>query len=219
MWEPQIHRKRQENTTLLQRSFVNVAMRFVARCSATRGDICTAEKGMLQCNFCSANVRKLQRNFCFCLWHAAGRGVGDWTCAELNLADATLPCSLFPRFPPKKSGLAPKTAIFQFFFVHFVAREGLHSCVSDLLPLFIHCTCVFLMIGKRGKQGSSRNTRRNAGSTRRGRITRGISICTGTFRNHTPPPPESYGLPPELIRPPTPPESYGDPPESYGDPP
>ena len=51
MWEPKCGSlksagKRQENTIFLQRCFVNVAMRFVDRCSATRGDVCTAEKNV-----------------------------------------------------------------------------------------------------------------------------------------------------------------------------
>ena len=33
---------------------------------------------MLQCNFCSAAFRKLQRNFLFRLWHVAGVGFRAW---------------------------------------------------------------------------------------------------------------------------------------------
>ena len=73
--------KRQESTTFLQRIFFNVALQFFACCSAAFGqnDIRTAAKPMLQCNFCSAAFRKLQRNFRFRLRHVAGvgfRGVG-----------------------------------------------------------------------------------------------------------------------------------------------
>ena len=66
--------KRQESATFLQRSFFNVALQFFACCSAALGqnDIRSAEKPMLQCNFCSAAFRKLQRNFHFRLWHVAG---------------------------------------------------------------------------------------------------------------------------------------------------
>ena len=77
--------KRQESATFLQRSIFDVAVQFFACCSATFGqnDIRTAEKRMLQCNFCSAAFRKLQRNFRFRWWYAAGvgfRGVGFRTC-------------------------------------------------------------------------------------------------------------------------------------------
>ena len=73
--------KRQENATFLQRSFFDVAVQFFVCCSAAFGpnDFRTAEKPMLQCSFCSAAFRKLQRNFRFRLWHVAGagfRGVG-----------------------------------------------------------------------------------------------------------------------------------------------
>ena len=59
--------KRQESATFLQRSFLNVAAQFFACCSAAFGQngIRTAEKPMLQCNFCSAAFRKPQRNFRF----------------------------------------------------------------------------------------------------------------------------------------------------------
>ena len=73
--------KRQEGATFLQRSFFDVAVQFFVCCSAAFGpnDFRTAEKPMLQCSFCSAAFRKLQRNFRFRLWHVAGagfRGVG-----------------------------------------------------------------------------------------------------------------------------------------------
>ena len=77
--------KRQENATFLQRSFFDVAVQFFVCCSAAFGpnDFRTAEKPMLQCSFCSAALRKLQRNFRFRLWHVAGagfRGVRFRTC-------------------------------------------------------------------------------------------------------------------------------------------
>ena len=77
--------KRQESATFLQRSFFDVAVQFFVCCSAAFGpnDFRTAEKPMLQCSFCSAAFRKLQRNFRFRLWHVAGagfRGVGFRTC-------------------------------------------------------------------------------------------------------------------------------------------
>ena len=77
--------KRQESATFLQRSFVDVAVQFFVCCSAAFGpnDFRIAEKPMLQCSFCSAAFRKLQRNFRFRLWHVAGagfRGVGFRTC-------------------------------------------------------------------------------------------------------------------------------------------
>ena len=73
--------KRQESATFLQRNFFNAAQQFFACCSVAFGknDFRPAEKRMLQCNFCSATFRKLQRNFRFRLWHIAGvgfRGVG-----------------------------------------------------------------------------------------------------------------------------------------------
>ena len=73
--------KRQESATFLQRSDFDVAVQFFVCCSAAFGanDVRTAEKRMLQCSFCSAALRKLQRNFRFRLWHVAGvgfRGVG-----------------------------------------------------------------------------------------------------------------------------------------------
>ena len=54
--------------------FFNVVLLFFACCSAAFGqnDNRIAEKPMLQCNFCSAAFRKLQRNFRFRLWHVAG---------------------------------------------------------------------------------------------------------------------------------------------------
>ena len=68
----------------LQRSFFDVAVQFFVSCSAAFGpnDFCTAENPMLQCSFCSAAFRKLQRNFRF-RWHVAGvgfRGAGFRTC-------------------------------------------------------------------------------------------------------------------------------------------
>ena len=77
--------KRQESASFLQRSFFDVAVQFFVCCSAAFGpnDFRTAEKPMLQCSFCSAACRKLQRNFRFRLWHVAGagfRGVGFRTC-------------------------------------------------------------------------------------------------------------------------------------------
>ena len=68
--------KRQESATFLQRSFFDVAVQFFVCCSAAFGpnDFRTAEKRMLQCSFCSAAFRKLQRNFRFRLWHVAGAG-------------------------------------------------------------------------------------------------------------------------------------------------
>ena len=96
MWEPKrvslkSTGKRQESATFLQRSLFNVALQFFACCSAAFGqnDIRTAEKPMLQCNFCSAAFRKLQRNFRFRSWHVAGvgfRGVG------LGVADEAFAC-------------------------------------------------------------------------------------------------------------------------------
>ena len=70
--------KRQESATFLQRSFSDVAVQFFVCCSAASGpiDFRTAEKPMLQCSFCSAALRKLQRNFRFRLWHVAGVGFG-----------------------------------------------------------------------------------------------------------------------------------------------
>ena len=73
--------KRQESATFLQRSFFDVAVQFFVCCSAAFGpnDFRIAEKPMLQCSFCSAAFRKLQRNLRFRLWHVAGagfRGVG-----------------------------------------------------------------------------------------------------------------------------------------------
>ena len=70
--------KRQESA---KRSDFDVAVQFFVCCSAAFGKnrFGTAEKRMLQCNFCSAAFRKLQRNFRFRLWHVTGvgfRGVG-----------------------------------------------------------------------------------------------------------------------------------------------
>ena len=75
-------------------SFSNVALQFLACCSAAfdKNDFRTAEKRMLQCNFCSATFRKLQRNFCFRLWHVAGvgfRGVGLRTCWSFAVISPT----------------------------------------------------------------------------------------------------------------------------------
>ena len=82
--------KRQESATFLQRSFFDVAVQFFVCCSAAFGpnDFRTAEKRMLQCSFCSAAFRKLQRNFRFRLWHVAGagfRGVGFRTCWKTKM--------------------------------------------------------------------------------------------------------------------------------------
>ena len=48
-------------------AFLTVAMQFsfVAAQLLGKSDVRTAEKRMLQCSFCSATFRKLQRNFCF----------------------------------------------------------------------------------------------------------------------------------------------------------
>ena len=72
--------KRQESATFLQRSFFGVAVQFFVCCSAAFGpnDFRTAEKPMLQCSFCSAAFRKLQRNFRFRWWHVAGWGLEGW---------------------------------------------------------------------------------------------------------------------------------------------
>ena len=96
--------KRQESATFLQRSNSNVAVQFIACCSAAFGknNVRTAEKPMLQCNFCSAAVRKLHCNFRFRWWHVAGvgfRGLGFRTCAEIlrkvcrNFAEALVQVS------------------------------------------------------------------------------------------------------------------------------
>ena len=48
---------------------------------------------MLQCNFCSAAFRKLQRNFRFRLWRVAGvgfRGMGFRACRNLVLIVAAI---------------------------------------------------------------------------------------------------------------------------------
>ena len=75
--------KRQESATFLLRSFCNVAMQFFVCCSAAFGqnDVGTAEKRMLQRNFCNAAFRKLQRNFRFACgmlqeWGLEGWGLG-----------------------------------------------------------------------------------------------------------------------------------------------
>ena len=54
--------KRQESATFLRRSFFEVAVQFFICCSAAfgRNDFHAAEKRMLQCNFCSAALRKLR---------------------------------------------------------------------------------------------------------------------------------------------------------------
>ena len=72
--------KRQESATFLQRSFFNAALQFFACCSAAFGknDFHTAEKRMLQCNFCSAAFRELQRNFRFACGMLQGWGLGGW---------------------------------------------------------------------------------------------------------------------------------------------
>ena len=77
--------KRQESATFPQCSFFIVAVQFFICCSAAfgRNAVRTAEKPMLQCNFCSASLQTLQRNFCFSLWHVGEvgfRGVGFMTC-------------------------------------------------------------------------------------------------------------------------------------------
>ena len=51
---------------------------FAAAQLLVQNDFRTAEKPMLQCSFCSAAFRKLQRNFRFRLWHVAGRGLEGW---------------------------------------------------------------------------------------------------------------------------------------------
>ena len=106
--------KRQENATFLQRSFFDDALQFSVCCSTDSGqnDSHTAEKPMLQCNFCSAAFRKLQRNFRFRLWHVAGvgfRGVG------LGLADANDSAITRARFRPSiRSGFWNLVAIIHF---------------------------------------------------------------------------------------------------------
>ena len=95
--------KRQESATFLQRSYSNVAVQFfrLLQRSFGQNDIRIAEKRMLQCNFCSATFRKLQRNFHFRLWHVAGWGLEGW---GLGLAE--------PRFLLRRKGV--KTVLAEF---------------------------------------------------------------------------------------------------------
>ena len=56
-------------------------MQFFACCSTAfhKNNVRTAEKRMLQCNFCSATFRKPQCNFCFRLWRVLqGWGLDGW---------------------------------------------------------------------------------------------------------------------------------------------
>ena len=64
-WDLTSAGKQQESATLLQHSSFNITMQSFVCCSAAscENDVRTAEKRMLQCNFCSATFRKLQRNF------------------------------------------------------------------------------------------------------------------------------------------------------------
>ena len=77
----------------MQRSFSNVAVQCFVCCSAASGqnDVGTADKRMLQCNFCSAAFRKLQRNFRFACGMLQGWGLEGW---GLGLADPMV------RYPP-----------------------------------------------------------------------------------------------------------------------
>ena len=79
-WELEIRRKAPLSCSVAS-SMLQYSFSFAA--AQLKNDILTAERRMLQCNFCSATLRKLQRNFCFRLWHVAGvrfRGVGFRTC-------------------------------------------------------------------------------------------------------------------------------------------
>ena len=80
---------RQESATFPQRRFFNVAVQFFVCCSAAFGqnDVGTAEKRMLQCKFCSAAFRKLQRKFRFSLSPKAGHnkaGRSDFEISDSN---------------------------------------------------------------------------------------------------------------------------------------
>ena len=72
-WEFEIRRKAAGKRHFPATQLFNVAVQFFACCNAAFGknDFRTAEKRMLQCNFCSATFRKLQCNFCFHLWHVS----------------------------------------------------------------------------------------------------------------------------------------------------
>ena len=95
--------KRQESATFLQRSFSNVALQFFACCSTAFGqnDFLIAEKRVLQCNFCSAAFRKLQRNFHFRLRHVAGVGFSGWGLGLTDLSSRTP----FSRMVPENAGI------------------------------------------------------------------------------------------------------------------
>ena len=180
-------------------------------------------KKMLQCNFCSPKIAA-QLLFLFVACCKGGGGGLDLRWIKLSWCNTTL--FPFSTFFPKKPGLTPKTVIFQYFFVHFLALEGLHSCVSDFLPLFTHYTCAFLLTGKGanrevpetheempGAHGWGQNHTENLVPRRDlpesyETPPRHPLNYTWTPPNHTGTPPNHTGIP----------ESYGDPPESYGDP-
>ena len=73
--------KRQERATFLHCSFFDVALQFFACCSAAfrQNDIRTAEKRMLQCNFCSAAFRKkCSATSVFACGMLQGSGLEGW---------------------------------------------------------------------------------------------------------------------------------------------
>ena len=82
-------------------SFVNVYSAFlwlVAAQLLVDVTFVLQKKGIVQCNFCSAKCPKIAVQLLFS-FVACFRGEGGgWTCAELNIADATLPCFPFSTF-------------------------------------------------------------------------------------------------------------------------
>ena len=77
--------KRQESATFLQRSFLNVAMRFFACCSAVFGKNDVHTETNVAVKTSAAQLSENCSAIFFCLWHVAGRGLEGW---GLGLADS-----------------------------------------------------------------------------------------------------------------------------------
>ena len=82
-WNPQVSGRKTPLFCNATFSMLQCSFSFVAAQLLVKSCVRTPEKRMLQCSFCSATFRKLQRFFRFLLWHVAGvgfRAAGFRTC-------------------------------------------------------------------------------------------------------------------------------------------
>ena len=154
--------KRQESATFLQSSFCNVAVQFFACCTAAFGqnDIRTAEKQMLQCNFCSASSAAQHSENCsatsvFACDMLQGWGLEGW---GLGLADPSLCGNSGDLTPSTRKSLA--IAIVRFWCAKFIFHGPLEivfltGTLQQILKAFHRPKCApqKVLFSPRGSAG------------------------------------------------------------------